>query len=404
MGRTRTSGISDDAGNKIVSKWVDGERIYARLGAVSQQHAEAWLADRIQRIRLARERGSRPRVTFREAAVRYLTDNREKLASIEAVAFHVELVDPWIGDRSIDEVHDETLRPFKEHRLLPTTTSTGKTKQASLTTLNRSLEVVRRILNLCARSYRHPNGLTWLETAPLITIDTKQAKKRARKPYPLSWEEQDLLFAELPPDPNQQMALFKVNTGTREEEVCVLRWQWEIPVPELKTSVFVVPGRYVKNGEDRLIVMNQVAQSVIEARRGINAEFVFTYRGIIPRNGRRTHKPLTERGSGEPLGCMNNGAWQAARQRAAARYAEKFGRPAPWGFEHVRVHDLKHTFGRRLRAAGVGEETRKVLLGHTNGDITTHYSAAELAELINAVNKIDRSIATPAITLLRAAA
>ena len=44
----------------------------------------------------------------------------------------------------------------------------------------------------------------------------------------------------------------------------------------------------------------------------------------------------------------------------------------------VRLHDLKHTFGRRLRAAGVSLETRKVLLGHRNGDITTHYSAPEL--------------------------
>jgi hypothetical protein len=35
---------------------------------------------------------------------------------------------------------------------------------------------------------------------------------------------------------------------------------------------------------------------------------------------------------------------------------------------------------------------------------TTHYSAAELDELITAVNKIDRSLATPAITLLRTAA
>ncbi len=45
-----------------------------------------------------------------------------------------------------------------------------------------------------------------------------------------------------------------------------------------------------------------------------------------------------------------------------------------------------------------------MLLGHTNGDITTHYSAVEIAELITAVNKIDRSLATPAITLLKAAA
>jgi hypothetical protein len=51
----------------------------------------------------------------------------------------------------------------------------------------------------------------------------------------------------------------------------------------------------------------------------------------------------------------------------------------------------------------VGEETRKVLLGHTNGDITTHYSAVEIAELIQAVNRIDRSLATPAITLLKCA-
>jgi integrase len=69
-----------------------------------------------------------------------------------------------------------------------------------------------------------------------------------------------------------------------------------------------------------------------------------------------------------------------------------------------RVHDLKHTFGRRLRAAEVSSETRKVLWGHKNGDITTHYWAADLAEMITAVNKNDRSLETPATTLLRVAA
>jgi integrase len=51
-------------------------------------------------------------------------------------------------------------------------------------------------------------------------------------------------------------------------------------------------------------------------------------------------------------------------------------------------HNLKHTFGRRLRVAGVAYETRKVLLLHKSGDVTTHYSPAELEELINAVEKI----------------
>lgn len=45
------------------------------------------------------------------------------------------------------------------------------------------------------------------------------------------------------------------------------------------------------------------------------------------------------------------------------------------GLSRGRVHDLKHTLGRRLRTAGVLLETRKVLRGDKTGDITSHYSA-----------------------------
>ena len=88
-------------------------------------------------------------------------------------------------------------------------------------------------------------------------------------------------------------------------------------------------------------------------------------------------------------------------RHAAKTYKERFGKDVPWGFEHIRVHDLKHTFGRRLRAARVPFETRQVLLGHKNGSITTHYSAAEIGALIEAVNRIDASRSTPVLTTLR---
>ena len=171
-----------------------------------------------------------------------------------------------------------------------------------------------------------------------------------------------------------------------------MEWDWEAQVEELGTLVFIVPGDLAKNREDRLVVLNDVAKSVIEARRvaakkeeektGVRSRYVFTYRG-------------------DRLGCMNNSAWQNARKGAAEALEAETGRLAPSGFARVRVHDLKHTFGRRLRSAGVPEETRKVLLGHKNGDITTHYSATELKELIDAVQKIDASRETPVITLLR---
>lgn len=70
----------------------------------------------------------------------------------------------------------------------------------------------------------------------------------------------------------------------------------------------------------------------------------------------------------------------------------------------MRIHDLKRTFGRRLRAARVPFETRQVLLGHKNGSITTHYSAAEIGESIEAVSRIDASRSTPVLTTLRAPA
>ncbi len=89
-----------------------------------------------------------------------------------------------------------------------------------------------------------------------------------RRPYPLSWEEQTRLFKELP-GYLAQMALFKVNTGCRDTEVCSLRWKWEMAIPQLNTSVFLIPGHLVKNGDERLVVLNRVARSVVCVFRAI---------------------------------------------------------------------------------------------------------------------------------------
>ncbi|MEW8660715.1 MAG: hypothetical protein AB2603_20580 [Candidatus Thiodiazotropha endolucinida] len=46
----------------------------------------------------------------------------------------------------------------------------------------------------------------------------------------------------------------------------------------------------------------------------------------------------------------------------------------------------------QFRRTGVPLEMRKILPGHANGDITTHYTAAELQELLNTAEMIvDRS-------------
>lgn len=71
--------------------------------------------------------------------------------------------------------------------------------------------------------------------------------------------------------------LFALNTGAREQEICQLRWEWEIHLPELETSVFVLPDWMTKNNEVRVIVLNSVATSVINSQRGNHPSRVFTY-------------------------------------------------------------------------------------------------------------------------------
>ena len=370
MGR-QFAGLRKRGNTWHIEKQIQGYgRLYESCRTSERAEAERYYVYRLEQIRQETLYGRRPEKLFREAATKYLEENTH-LSSIADHAWMLEQLDPFIGDLPLEQVHDETLKPFVAHRL-----EQGRKRK----TVNITLGLVRRILTLAARKWRDEQGRTWLETPPLISM---LPLTDARKSYPLSVDEQQLLFRELPGH-LARMALFKVNTGCRDQEVCRLRWDWEITFPELETSVFLIPGEFVKNREDRVVVLNDVARSIVESCRGEHPEVVFSYQG-------------------KAFKKMMATAWRQARERAADKLEEKTGEQAPFGFRHVRVHDLKHTFGRRLRAAGVPLETRKVLLGHTTGDITSHYSAPELAELIDAANRVCRTESgkTPALTLLR---
>lgn len=339
-----------------IDKRIGGKRVCESTGERSLQKAEQYLAKRIEYTRKTLVYGERPERSLRRAATRYLIENESK-RSISDDALHLKQLDPFIGNLDIRNVHMGTLRPFIDHR------QKGGIKTKSI---NLALGVVRHILNIAASEWIDENGLTWLASPPKVKL---LKVTDARKPYPLSWDEQNKLFRELP-NHLATIALFKVNTGCREQEVCRLRWDWEVEVPELSTSVFIVPGEVLKNSEDRLIVLNRTAKSVVDGQRGLHPRYVFSYAG------RRLRK-------------MNNSGWRKARERV--------------GLRQVRVHVLKHTLGRRLRAAQVSFEDRQDLLGHKSGRITSHYSAAELEDLIAAANQVVDvgSRKTPALVVLK---
>ena len=355
MGRKATPGLVKRSGKWHIDKQFGGRRICQSTGTDRLDEAERFLARTLEEIRQAEIYGKRPIRTFEDAAAKYVLENQHKKSLQKDIGIIKQLL-PWIGNAQLDRLHLGVLDPWIEHK---------RKEGRAVGTINHGLKVVRRILNLAESEWIDEYGLTWLAHAPKIRLFPDRNK---RQPYPLSWDEQDVLIGALP-DHLKEMALFAVNTGCRDSEVCRLRWDWEVKVPPLNTSVFIIPGKYVKNSDDRLVVLNSVARSVIEGRRGKHRTNVFTFQG-------------------KPVQRMLNSAWMRVRKAV--------------NLEHVRVHDLKHTFGRRLRAARVSFEDRQDLLGHRSGRITTHYSAAELSRLIDAAELVcEKTGNKPELVVLR---
>jgi len=232
---------------------------------ISQEQAEQWLAAEIDRVDALLERNANRCPTFADCAARYLTDSKNK-RSVDATAWHIRLLIPYVGSLDIHRVHDGTLASFIADRIASGVTAT---------TINRSLEVVRTILTRAARSYRDDDGRPWLETMPPLI---RMLPETPRAPYPITWDEQDRLFTKLPAR-LARMVLFAVNTGLRESNVCGLEWTWEVPVPEIDRSVFVIPPEAFKSRRAHVVILNDVAWSIIESQRGLHPIWVFPYPG-----------------------------------------------------------------------------------------------------------------------------
>ena len=104
-----------------------------------------------------------------------------------------------------------------------------------------------------------------------------------------------------------------------------------------------------------MVILNDAAWSILQAQRRPHPIWVFSYK---------------ER----PIGTMNITAWQCARQKG--------------GLRAVRIHDLRHTYGSRLRAADVSYEDRAALLGHACRSMPERYASPDIKRLLWLANRV----------------
>jgi integrase len=204
------------AGIWHIDKRIGGRRVCRSTETAELQEAERYLARVMEQTRQAQVYGVRPSRTFEQAAAKFVLENQHKRSLITDLVQLKHLM-PWIGDVTLERINIGTLQPWVLHR-----------REAKMApgTINHGLKIVRRILNLAASEWFDDHAMTWLQGAPKIKLlpDTEK-----RQPYPINWAEQTQLFNRLP-EYLREMALFAVNTGCRDGEICNLRWEWEVEV------------------------------------------------------------------------------------------------------------------------------------------------------------------------------
>ena len=316
------------------------------------------LASKIREIHDYTLYGKKKERTFEEAVVEYLErveqemkHNPDAYRSIDKIKGHLTLAVTVLSDTQLSSIHDglPAVRGFIADR---------KEAGCANKTVNHTLAEINKILKQATR-WMDEDGDRWLQSyVPLSLLDAASDKV---PPYPITWREEKKLLSGL--DSAAALAdavVFALYTGAREQEVCGLRWEWEYHVPEIHRSVFLIPSEYVKNKKNRLLVLNDTAHAVVESHRSNGSQYVFP-------NGTARRKNL------------RSPAWYKAWKEASL----------PTTGYKKGVHNLRHTFGRRLSAVGCPWQERKVLMGHAVGDVTDLYSPAQIEQLFYWTQKLD---------------
>lgn len=286
--------------------------------------------------------------TFAQAAERYLSEFQGKDKGRVNAALQATL--PYIGKMLLIDVDDEAMADFKRDRA----NGTGHFDRPAMAgTTNKELTQVVTVLNRACRVWR------WLPSAPQLCHVTGSA----RHGYPLSREEQDRLFGQLPTGFDVGVACFAVNTGVRKEELFGLKWTDLVAVPEIGPDIFVAVLHDTKNGKDRAVICNSIARRCVEIERKWQAkhgasDYVFPRKRCPSSNGKTWITAWTKAGM-PPDPLIKRG-----------------------------IHNLRHTFAHRLRAAGVPEEDRNSLLGHNNHSLAQHYAMPDIRRLLDAAELV----------------
>jgi integrase len=310
--------------------YLDGIRYQQTTGARTRR-----LAEQIER-KLREDANLRrhdvinadPDVTFGKLAAKFIANG--------AKPFHLDRLKhllPYFADLPAACITKGIAADYRSHR--------HQEKSITDATLNRDLACLRRIL-----FWALDEGM--ILKNPLTRLKLEQERKVKARVLGILDEEKLLRVAA----PHlRRMIITALYTGMRRGEI--LHQQWEHV--DFDRQVLYVTRSKTAGGEAReLPLARTVLETLLPIRK--TEGFVFDFRG----KQINTYKT----------------AWQHATSRAI-----------PY---HLRFHDLRHSCNTRMMEAGVIQDVRKAILGHSSGrEINARYTHVELPAKREAIHKLE---------------
>lgn len=312
--------------------YIDGVRHQASTGTDNRKQAEVIERKLRDEANLRRHQVVEvdPKMTLGELAARFI-------ANADPKDFHLEKLDkllPFFCDVPAVRINKGMVLEYRKKR------HAAKTK-LSVATVNRDVAMLRHLLYWAV-----DNSL--LLTNPLTRVPMVRERRVSR---PVVSIEEELAVITAASGYLRQMIITALDSGMRSGEIRHQIWEHV----DFGRRVLYVTRSKTPEGEAREIPLTgRLFQllSGLERRPGP----IFTFHGA-------------------PIGSVKT-AWKSMLHRAGVR--------------HLRFHDLRHTFNTRLMEAGVMQEVRKAIMGHTSGGgINAIYTHVELPAKRKAIASLE---------------
>jgi integrase len=311
--------------------WIDGIRHAKSTGTSNRRIAEKVdqeFKEELQRLRLGIKVPT-PEMTFGELAARFLAEGSPKRHHLD----RLKVLLPYFSEIQIGRIGKALVRDYRAQR--------HAQKKVSDATVNRDFGVLRHLLYWAV-----DEGL--LAANPLSRMPLVRERRTPRMVMSVA-EEASLLGAAAPHLRN--LIIAALDTGMRRGELLGQRWEHI----DLGRNLLFVTRSKTAEGEAREIPLTRRLMDLLTAIQQ-STGLVFTFKGRSIR--------------------IVKSAWKAAIRRAGIRY--------------TRFHDLRHAFNCRLLEAGVMQEVRKALMGHSSGEeVHSIYTHVELPMKREAIRKLE---------------